>query len=141
GLTPLERGQNGVRFPLVADDGLLAIEQMELRGELLAVLLEERFDGPVFDRLESADLALALDEQPQRHGLHATGGYPFLYGLPEDGTRLVSHESVEDATRLLRVNFSLVDLAGILDRSLNSVASDLVKENPSHRRAVLRLDL
>ena len=51
---------------------------MQLGREALAVLLEQRLDGPVLDRLERADLPLALDDQPQRDGLHAAGGEPFL---------------------------------------------------------------
>ena len=43
---------------------LLAVHLVQARRELLSVLLEQRLDGPVLHRLERADLALALDDQP-----------------------------------------------------------------------------
>ena len=66
----LSARENLVRFGLVADDRLLAIEQMQLRRELLLVLLEQRLDGPVLDRLERADLALSLHQEAERDSLH-----------------------------------------------------------------------
>src|SRR5204863_2603309 len=71
-LAGLERGENGVRLFLVVDDRLLAVEQMQLGSELLSVFLEQRFDGPVLDWLERADLALSFNEQTQRNGLDAS---------------------------------------------------------------------
>ena len=61
---------------------------MQLGRELLPVLLEQRFDGPVLDRLERADLALALDDEPQRDGLHAAGGQPFFTVFQSTGLAL-----------------------------------------------------
>ena len=89
---------------------------MEFGGELLPILLEQRLDGPVLDRLERANLALTLDEQPQRNGLHAPGGDPLLHCFPEDGTRLVADQTIEHATRLLGVDFALIDFAGVGNR-------------------------
>ena len=140
-LARLERGENLVGFALVADDGLLAVEQVKLRGELLLVFFQQRLDRPVLDRLERADLALALDEQPKRDSLHASGRDPLLHGLPEDRAGLVADESIENPARLLRIDLALVDLSGVGDRELHRIARDLVKENAPDRRAVLRFDL
>ena len=41
----------------------------------------------------------------------------------------------------MRVDLPLIDLSGICDRQLNGIASDLVEQHASHRRAILRLDL
>ena len=109
------------------------------------VLLEQRLDRPVLDRLERADLALALDDQSQRDRLHAAGGQSLLDGLPEHRARLVADEAIEHAPRLLRLDLLLVDLAR-RSRSRCCTASlrDLVKEHAldrNGRRAALRLDL
>src|SRR5205823_2111358 len=53
-LPRLERSENRVRFALVADYRLLAIEQVQLGRKLLPVLLEQGLDCPVFNGLESA---------------------------------------------------------------------------------------
>src|SRR5580704_8505216 len=60
----------GIGF--VGDLRFLAIDLMELRAEPLALVLQRRRDGPVLDGLERADLAFALDQQPQGDGLNAT---------------------------------------------------------------------
>ena len=108
------------------------------------VLLQQRLDRPVLDRLERANLPLALDDQPQRDGLHASGRQSLLHRLPEHRARLVAHEAVEHAARLLRLDLLAVDLAGVQDRALHRVLRDLVKEhaaNGNARRAALRRDL
>ena len=117
---------------------------MELRGEALPRLLEQRLDGPVLDRLERADLPLALDDEPQRDGLHATRRDALLDRLPEDGAGLVADEPVEHAPRLLRLDLLVVDVARLLDGVLDGVLRDLVEEHATHGhvgRAALRPDL
>src|SRR5258708_21413427 len=104
---------------------------MKLSGELLPGLFEKRLDSPVLYRLERADLALSFHQQAQSDGLHAPGRNSFLDGLPEDRTRLVSDETVEDASRLLRVDFPLVDLSRVRDRELHGIATHLVKDDAS----------
>ena len=111
---------------------------MELGGELLLVLLEQRLDGPVLDRLERANLPLALDDEAQRDGLHATGGESLLHGLPEHRTRLVADETIEHATRLLRFDLLAVDDAGVQDGALNGVFRDLVEQHAPDRNAATR---
>jgi hypothetical protein len=61
---------------------------VELRGEPLSRLLEQRLDRPVLDRLEGADLPLALDDEPQRDGLHATRRDPFFTVFQSTGLAL-----------------------------------------------------
>ena len=73
---------DALRLGLVVDLRFLAIDVMELGREGLLVLLEQRLDRPVLHRRERADLALALDDEPQGHGLHAAGGESLLHRLP-----------------------------------------------------------
>ena len=103
-----------------------------------------RLDGPVLDRVERADLALALHDEPQRDGLHSTRGDALLDRLPEHRTGLVTHETIQHATRLLRFHLLVVDLARLLNGELHGVLRDLMKEhapNGHDRLAALRLDL
>ena len=51
-----------------------------------------------------ADLALALDDQPQRDGLHAAGGKSAPHLVPKQRRNLVSDQPVEHAARLLRLD-------------------------------------
>ena len=140
----LEILEDALGFGLVVDLRLLAVDLMELGGELLAVLLEQRLDRPVLDRLERANLALALDDEPKRDGLHASGRQSLLDGLPQHRARLVADETIEHATRLLRFDLLAVDDAGVQDRALDRVLRDLVEEHAldrQTRRATLRRDL
>src|SRR6185369_10426501 len=111
------------------DLGLLAIDRVELGRELLPALLEIGLDRPVLLGREGADGALALDDEPERDGLHAARGQPLLHGLPEQRARLVAHETIQNAARLLRVDLLLIDLAGVRQRALDRVLRDLVEED------------
>src|SRR6185369_11146470 len=53
----------------IVDLGLLAVDRVELGGELLPALLEIGLDRPVLLGREGADGALALDDEPERDGL------------------------------------------------------------------------
>ena len=63
-------------------------------------------DRPVFFRREGQDLTFAFHDQPKRDCLHPAGGDSLFHRPPEDGTRLVAHEAIENATRLLRFDLS-----------------------------------
>ena len=140
-LSRFQGSENRGRLTLVADDGFLAVEQVQLGSELLSVFFEQRFDCPVLDGLESSNLPLALNQKAKCNGLHATGGDSLLHRLPQDGAGFVANQSIEHATRLLRVDLAFVDVAGVGKRVLHCITSDLVKQNPTHRRAVSGLDL
>jgi len=114
---------------------------VELGRELLIFVLERCGDRPVFRRLERTNLALAFHQQSKRHGLHASGRESLLHGLPEHRARLVSHEAVEYAARLLCVHLFLVDVTGVRDRAHDRVLRDLVEEHTPDRRRRLALDL
>lgn len=61
---------------------------MQLGGEFLAVLREQRLYRPVLDGIERVDLTLTLDEQPERDGLHASGRNAFLTVFHRTGLAL-----------------------------------------------------
>ena len=114
---------------------------MKLGGELLPVFLEQRFNGPVLDRLERANLARPFYQQSQCNSLDASGGNSLLDRFPENWAGFVADQSVQNATRLLGVDFSFVDFAGVLDRQLYRITRDLVEQHAPDRRPVLRFDL
>ena len=114
---------------------------MKLGGELLPVFREQRFNGPVLDRLERANLALPFYQQSQCNSLDTSGGDSLLDRFPENWAGFIADQSVQNATRLLGVDFSFVDFASVLDRQLYRITRDLVEQHASDRRPVLRFDL
>ena len=117
---------------------------VKLGGEFLLGLLQQRRDCPVFDRLERADLALALDDESQRHRLHTPRRQALLHRFPEHGARLVTDQPVEHTPRLLRFDLLLVDVARVVDGAADGVPRDLVEQHPSDwhvHAAALGLDL
>ena len=111
--------------------GLLAVQARELRNEarrLLAVLRRLHAQDPVGHGREPGDLALALDDQPQCHALHAARRerVAVLQVLPQEGRHLEAHQTVQDAARLLRVHARQVDFARMIHRLAHRVLRDLV---------------
>ena len=103
--------------------------------------LERAQDVPVAGGDEAHSLALALDDEPRRDGLHPSGGKPLCHLLPEHGRDLVAVEAVEDPARLLGVDEPLVDVARLAERPLDCLARDLVEDHPLDRHLRLqRLD-
>ena len=80
--------EDAVGLVRVGDLGLLPVDLVQLRGERLPVLLERGRHRPVLHRLERADLALALHDQPERDRLHAAGREPFLTVFQSSGLAL-----------------------------------------------------
>ena len=116
---------------LSLDVRLLAIEAGELRGEgrrLVAALHRLDAQHPVGDGVERLDLALALHEEPQRHGLHAPGRERIAVAeaLPQQRRHLEAHQTVQNAPRLLRIDARMVDLARMGHRVLHGTTSDFV---------------
>ncbi len=108
---------------------LVPLDLVQRCLELLAILLALGLDGPVFLRLERANLALALHDEPQRHRLDPARREPGLDGLPENGARLVAHQPVQHPARLLGINLGLVDITGRTKCFLDGVLGDLVEED------------
>ena len=79
--------------------------------------------------IEGADFRLAVHDQAQRHGLHASGGKPPADLVPQQRRNLVAHQAVQHAARLLRVHQVLVDFAGMLERGLDRLRRDFVEHH------------
>ena len=111
-----------------------------IRWLLAGAGVEGALEVPVRRDAERHPLALAVDDQPGRHRLHAAGGQAGHDLLPEHRRDLVAVEAVEDAARLLGLDEVIVDLARVLDGLEDRGLGDLVEDHPVHRDA-LRLQL
>src|SRR6185437_8592268 len=85
----------------------LAVNTYQARLEArvrLAIGVQQRVEGPVFNRIESANLSFALDNESQRHGLHAARRKAAAHFMPEQRRNLVADKTVQHAAGLLRVD-------------------------------------
>ena len=123
-----ERGAVLVRRLAVVDLELVALLLDDLGRERLArVVRESGLEGPVLLRFEGLDLALAVDDEPERDGLDAARGEAVADLLPEERRHGVAHETVDDSPSLLRIDEVLVDVPRMLERFLNGGGGDLVE--------------
>ena len=120
-----------------AQEGLGLLARLEARREFG---LEEGFvgvvggvelghDAEIGRGAEGDDLALALDDQPYGHRLHAAGREGRADLLPQHGRELEAHQTVQNAARLLGVHEVHVDRAGLLDGLQNGPFGDLVEDD------------
>ena len=86
-------------------------------------------DIPVVGRDEGDPLALALDDESRGDGLNPSRGEPARDLLPQNRRDLIAIQPIEDAPGFLRVDQALVDHAGVLERSPDRLARDLVKDH------------
>ena len=109
---------------------VVAVLDLELLAVLLREARDERRSSPAAVRLrrelraavpvllgdERLDLALAVDDEPERDALHATGGEPERELRPDERRHVVADDAVEHAPRALRVVEVLVELARAMRR-------------------------
>jgi hypothetical protein len=84
---------------------------------------------PVLLGDEGLDLALAVADELQGHGLHAARGEAAADLVPEDGADPVADEPIEDAPGLLGIHLLLVDVSGLLEGLLDGALGDLVEDD------------
>src|SRR5579872_5975705 len=94
---------------------------------VVSVRPQARAHRPVTMPHERFDLALAVDDQLDRHRLHASGGQAAAYFAPQQWRDLVAYQTIEDPARLLRVDPVHVDFARIFERGLGGAFGDLVQ--------------
>ena len=97
------------------------------RTYLSALLRENGRKRPVLLRLEILYLALALNDESERYALHSACGQLALYLTAKHGREFITHESVQNAARLLRVHKVLVYLARVFNRLCYSLFGYFVK--------------
>ncbi len=78
---------------------------------------------------EVADFVLAIDYQPHRHTLHATGRKRGFQALPEHGRQLESHNAVEHTACLLGIDAGKVNAARMLYGIQNSFLGNFMEYN------------
>ena len=92
---------------------------------------QECVERPILLRYERLDLALALDDQARRDGLHASGGQPPAHFFPQQRTELVADDAVKNASGLLRVDEVIVDVARLTNAPGDDALRDLVERHTS----------
>ena len=111
----------------------LAVDAGELRLEAgtLRAGLRQQFgrEVPVGGGDEGEPLALAVDDEAGRGGLHPAGGETGADLAPQHGRHLVAVETVEDAAGLLRVDEGGVELARVVAGGFDRVLGDLVEDH------------
>ncbi len=90
---------------------------------------------------ERADLPFAIDDDLERHRLHAAGAQAATDLVPEDWTDLVADEPIEDTTRLLRIDHLLVDDRRLIQRREHTFLGDLVEHQAADLLAVAGAEL
>ena len=151
-----ERGGERVRRRLVEHDRLAlqlaGVVEVAAGGDPLAADAHEpRLEagmplganlaraGPSTRRDEGESLALAVDHEARRRGLHAAGRQARADLAPEHGRDLVPVEAVEDAAGLLRVDECGVESRVLSFACLDRVLGDLVEDHAAHGHLGLQL--
>ena len=119
------------------------VDRVQLGREHPLVVLGAGVEGalevPVRRGAERHPLALPVDDQPGRDGLHAARGQAGHDLLPQHRGDLVAVEPVEDPAGLLRLDEVHVDVAGVVDRGVDRLRGDLVEHHPADRHLGLQL--
>ena len=122
-------GQFGLGF-------VLNIEAVELfprqHGKPRLIFLparrsEDRFDAPVFLRIERLDLHLALNDQAQADGLHASRTFRAGQFAPQNGREVETHQIIQRAPRQIGFDQRHIHVARITHRLGNGFLGDRVK--------------
>ena len=90
---------------------------------------------------EGADLVLAVDDQPQRDRLDATGGDARRDRAPQHRRESVPDDAVDGAAGLLRLHECHVEMARVGERSTDRRLGDLVERDAVGGRDVQAEDL
>ena len=115
---------------------LLSVELGQPCLEFRSVDRKTRRDVPVFLRDELLDLDLAIDNDAQRHRLHAAGRARARQLAPQHGREREAHEIVERAAGEICIHKLLVDLARVLDRLGHRLLGDGVERHALDRLAL-----
>ena len=97
---------------------------------LFSLYLEIGVQWPVFFRNKRCDLIFPVCNDAKCHRLHTTGTKSSFYFCPENRTDLISHDTIQHTTRLLRIYQIHVDITCIFQGCLYRTFSDLVKTDP-----------
>ena len=118
---------------------LLSVELGKPRLELGAIDGHPGGDVPVFLADEPFDLDLAVDDDAQRHRLHAARRTRTRQLAPQHGRQREAHQIVERAAGEIRIHQLLVDLARVLDRFRHRLLGDGVERHALDRLALQHL--
>ena len=90
--------------------------------------------APVFLAFESADFVFALANQPQRRTLHPPRTQAAADLFPQQGRQIEADQIVQRTARLLGIDQVHIQLARLLQGSLNAFLGHFVKHHPLRAR-------
>ena len=111
------------------------------RQKANAILLHIGGNGPIFLRAEQIDLAFAVNNQPQRDRLHPPGRLCARQLAPQNRGKREAYQIIQRATRAIRINQIMVEVAGPRHRLRHRGLGNGVKGNalyPLRKRLFLR---
>src|SRR5690606_17462044 len=97
-------------------------------------------DEPVVLRHERVALALTVDDDAERRGLHPARAQAEGELVPEQARERISADAIEDATRALRLVEVRVEVAWVGDALEHALFGDLVEEHPLDLDPRVRLE-
>src|SRR5579862_1083639 len=128
-------------FAVIDLDLLLALAQeTRVKGRRL-VGGKVGVDRPVLFFLERLDFAFAFDDQAKSKGLHPSGGKTSADLVPKQRGDLISHEAIENAAGLLRINEVLIDRARMFECCLYRAFGNFVEGHTLYAWRSLGLSL
>ena len=137
GLPLVEQQQAGIlepaggRVEVAAGGDAASVDREQDRLEALARLLGEGPQQiPERGRDEGHPLLFPLDDQSNRHALHAAGGKPAANLPPQQRRDVVAVEAVDDAADLLGTDQILVDLPRLRQGLADRLFGDFVEDQP-----------
>ncbi|OQA39995.1 MAG: hypothetical protein BWY49_01200 [Candidatus Omnitrophica bacterium ADurb.Bin314] len=125
----------------VHQNGFFGPDPVEPRKEDFILRLfggKTRVERPVFLRNELPDLAFAVHNKTERHGLHPSRTEPLANLLPEKRTKLIADNPVQDASGLLRVHEVDVDITGMFERAQYGLLRDLMEFDALYPEVLVR---
>ena len=116
-------------FP-VWDFGLLSVNSRKASIECGRFRCREvRIDRPIFLLLERLDLAFTFDDQPKSNCLHTPSREATTHLVPQKRRNLITHNAVEDATRLLRVDKIPVNFPRMFESGFYCLGRDFIERH------------
>ena len=123
----------GVFIKIIAGGNALPLQVGELGVKKTAGLLETSLEVPVTAAAECPTCTFPLHQQSHSHGLHTPRGQAPGHLLPQQRRQGVSHQTVQDASRLLGMHEFHIQLTGLVKSPANRLLGDLVKHHAFHR--------
>ena len=93
-------------------------------------------EGPILDRHKRLDLAFPFNDEAQSYGLHPARGQAAAHLVPQQRRDLITHDAIEDASRLLCVDKIAIDIPGMFKGVVHRLGGNFIKRYATNRVAL-----